>query len=88
MLSYRELADRLVPYVADLGFTHVELLPIAEFPFDGSWGYQPTGLYAPTARFGPPWYLRFFCQSPATPSRVTLATDTGRLGMPPDETFN
>ena len=53
-LSYRELAEQLIPYVRDLGFTHVELLPVNEHPFDGSWGYQPTGLYAPTARFGSP----------------------------------
>ena len=53
-LSYDELADALVPYAQDMGFTHLELLPISEHPFDGSWGYQPIGLYAPTARFGPP----------------------------------
>ena len=53
-LTYRELAEQLPPYVASMGFTHVELLPIAEHPFDASWGYQPIGLYAPTSRFGSP----------------------------------
>jgi 1,4-alpha-glucan branching enzyme len=53
-LSYRELADTLPAYVRDLGFTHVEFLPISEHPFDGSWGYQPLGLFAPTSRFGSP----------------------------------
>jgi 1,4-alpha-glucan branching enzyme len=53
-LTYRELARELPAYVAELGFTHVELLPVMEHPFDGSWGYQPTGLYAPTSRFGTP----------------------------------
>jgi 1,4-alpha-glucan branching enzyme len=52
-LAWDELADALVPYARDMGFTHLELLPVSEHPFDGSWGYQPTGLYAPTARFGP-----------------------------------
>jgi 1,4-alpha-glucan branching enzyme len=53
-LSWDELADRLIPYVVDAGFTHIELLPITEHPYDPSWGYQTTGLYAPTARFGEP----------------------------------
>jgi 1,4-alpha-glucan branching enzyme len=53
-LTYRELADRLPSYVADLGFTHVELMPVAEHPFTGSWGYQVSAYYAPTARFGGP----------------------------------
>ncbi|WP_435844867.1 1,4-alpha-glucan branching enzyme [Streptomyces klenkii] len=53
-LTYRQLADQLPAYVKDLGFTHVELMPIAEHPFGGSWGYQITGFYAPTARLGTP----------------------------------
>ncbi|MPY69648.1 MAG: 1,4-alpha-glucan branching protein GlgB [Alphaproteobacteria bacterium] len=54
IMEYDELADALVDHVRDLGFTHIELMPIAEHPFTGSWGYQPIGLFAPTSRFGPP----------------------------------
>jgi 1,4-alpha-glucan branching enzyme len=53
-LTYRELAETLPAYARDLGFTHLEFLPVSEHPFDGSWGYQPTGLFAPTSRFGTP----------------------------------
>jgi 1,4-alpha-glucan branching enzyme len=53
-LTYEELGDKLIPYAASLGFTHLELMPIAEHPFDGSWGYQTIGMYAPTSRFGSP----------------------------------
>jgi 1,4-alpha-glucan branching enzyme len=58
-LSYRQLADELVDYVAEMGFTHVELLPVSEHPYGGSWGYQVSSYYAPTSRFGSPDDLRF-----------------------------
>ena len=58
MLSYKEAAGELVDYVADLGFTHIEFMPLSEHPFDGSWGYQPVGLFAPTIRHGPPHEFR------------------------------
>ncbi len=72
-LSYDELADTLIPYAADLGFTHLELLPVSEHPLDASWGYQPIGLFAPSARFGDPaGFARFVDRAHAAGLSVIL----------------
>ncbi|MBW3049044.1 1,4-alpha-glucan branching enzyme [Prochlorococcus marinus XMU1403] len=63
LLTYKELANKVIPYVKERGFTHIELMPISEHPFDGSWGYQVTGWYAPTSRFGSPDEFRSFVDS-------------------------
>lgn len=62
-LTYLELAEKLVSYVKDMNFTHVELMPVTEYPYDGSWGYQPIGMFAPTQRFGSPDDFRFLIDS-------------------------
>ncbi len=63
MLSYLEMAEQLVDYVADMGFTHIEMLPVSEYPFDGSWGYQPVGMFAPTIRHGTPQEFRVLIEA-------------------------
>ena len=83
-LTYDELAETLIPYVVDLGFTHIEFLPITEHPFDPSWGYQPTGLYAPTARFGDPRGFARFIDT-AHKAGVGIILDWVPAHFPTDE---
>ncbi|MCA0434628.1 MAG: 1,4-alpha-glucan branching protein GlgB [Proteobacteria bacterium] len=83
-LSYDELAAQLISYVTDMGFTHIELLPVTEHPFDPSWGYQPTGLFAPTSRFGDPaGFARFVDKAHA--AGIGIILDWVPAHFPTDE---
>ncbi|HEY1124077.1 MAG TPA: 1,4-alpha-glucan branching protein GlgB [Sphingobium sp.] len=83
-LSWDEMAERLIPYVVDLGFTHIEFLPVSEHPYDPSWGYQTTGLYAPSARFGDPAGFARFVDG-AHRAGVSVLVDWVPAHFPTDE---
>jgi len=83
-LSYDQLADQLIPYALDMGYTHIQFLPISEHPYDPSWGYQPTGLFAPTARFGGPAGLAHFIDA-AHAAGIGVILDWVPAHFPTDE---